>query len=363
MLLTIPYEYFRPWQYQLVSTIVGLICAFMCMILSNKRLIKGNHNNILPFVFVIVLIFYIGRRPISSFVDTWLYTLMFNLVQSGEWHELPPTEPFWSWIEDIFINLGTASDWLLCIAAFYIGGMALATYRWLPRHYMIGLIFCFTSFSFYTFATNGIRNGMATSIAMVAISLIDTKNKSTTSTLIAIGLFVIAIQTHTSLVLTFGAAIVAFFMKGTKLSFRIWIACLILGFLFNGFFLLFFSWASEDERMIKYATSNNLEYTKTYFRWDFVTYSALPIVVGYIATIKKKVSDGKYTFLLNTYIITNAIWLLICEINFSNRFAYLSWFLYPVVVAYPLCKFNMFKNQGAILGMVLIGLMVLTIIL
>lgn len=359
----IPREYFQPSQYLFVFTAIGLIVAFMCMSMRNKELLKGKTNNIFPAVLTFALIYYIGRRPLTYFGDSWLYSMMFNMVQNGEWHELPPAEPFWNWFQEIFINLGDASDWYLGIAFFYVGGMALATYRWLPRHFMIGLIFCFTSLSFYAFATNGIRNGMATSIAMVGISLIDIKNKNITSTIIASCLFLVAVQTHSSLAITFSASVVAYFIKSTKLSFRIWIVCLLLGFFFNSFFQGLFGWLSEDQRMMNYSTMVSEQYTKSFFRWDFILYSSLPIVLGYIATIKKHISDGKYTFILNTYILANSFWLLINEITYSNRFAYLSWFIYPIVVAYPLCKFEIFKNQGTVIGLILIGLMTLTIIL
>lgn len=359
----IPREYFQPSQYLFVFTAIGLIVAFMCMSMRNKELLKGKTNNIFPAVLTFALIYYIGRRPIACYGDSWLYSMMFNMVQTGVWHELPPSEPFWNWFQDIFINISDASDWYLGIAVFYVGGMALATYRWLPRHFIIGLIFCFTSFSFYSFATNGIRSGMATSIAMVGLSLVDIKDKKLASTIIATCLLLVAYQTHSSLAITIGAAIIAFFLKNTKFAFLIWIICLILGFLFNSSFQALFSWVTSDEKMSRYANIVDTQYVKMYFRWDFVVYSALPIVIGYYTTIKKGLSDGKYTFILNTYIIANAFWLLICEVAYSNRFAYLSWFLYPIVVAYPLCKFGLFKNQGVVTGLILISLMTLTIIL
>jgi len=30
---------------------------------------------------------------------------------------------------------------------------------------------------------------------------------------------------------------------------------------------------------------------------------------------------------------------------FSNRFAYLSWFIYPLVIAYPLLRMNIWEDQ------------------
>lgn len=40
---------------------------------------------------------------------------------------------------------------------------------------------------------------------------------------------------------------------------------------------------------------------------------------------------------------------MIMNISFSNRFAYLSWFLYPIVLAYPCFEMNIWnQSQGKI---------------
>ena len=36
---------------------------------------------------------------------------------------------------------------------------------------------------------------------------------------------------------------------------------------------------------------------------------------------------------------------MVIRSSFSNRFAYLSWFIYPVVMAYPLLRMNIWKDQ------------------
>jgi hypothetical protein len=38
---------------------------------------------------------------------------------------------------------------------------------------------------------------------------------------------------------------------------------------------------------------------------------------------------------VNTYLLANSLWILLIEANFSNRFAYLSWFMMPWVLLYP----------------------------
>ena len=73
----------------------------------------------------------------------------------------------------------------------------------------------------------------------------------------------------------------------------------------------------------------------------------MPILLGYYVVIKRGISDKVYLILLNTYTISNAFWVMIIRANFSNRFAYLSWFMLPIVLAYPLFKFDIWgDSQG-----------------
>ena len=40
---------------------------------------------------------------------------------------------------------------------------------------------------------------------------------------------------------------------------------------------------------------------------------------------------------------------------FSNRFAYLSWFLYPLVIAYPLVNMPLREDQDRLTGLILLA--------
>lgn len=62
----------------------------------------------------------------------------------------------------------------------------------------------------------------------------------------------------------------------------------------------------------------------------------MPILVGYWAVFKKKIDNLKYNRLLSTYLLMNGLWLLCMYAGFTNRIAYLSWFMYPIVLIYPL---------------------------
>ena len=67
----------------------------------------------------------------------------------------------------------------------------------------------------------------------------------------------------------------------------------------------------------------------------------MPILVGYWAVYKKRLQLSKiYTCLLNLYMTLNGTWMLCMYANFTNRIAYLSWFLYPIVLIYPYLNEN-----------------------
>lgn len=88
---------------------------------------------------------------------------------------------------------------------------------------------------------------------------------------------------------------------------------------------------------------------QTGFRIDFVVYSAMPVIMGYWVIIKQKIESEMYQFLLNLYLVTNSVWMLCMYANFTNRIAYLSWFLYPIVLIYPLLNLEIIPDQYKLL--------------
>lgn len=346
------------------TSIISLCYAIYLSCKSDNKLLKGSSISFISLLLIILSIIYIGTRPIWCYSDTGLYTMIFNLVQSGHWSKLPSDsiEPVWSFIEYICIDITDASGWLFVIAVLYIWGMCIAAYRWLPKHFLIAIIFLFTAYSFWGYATNGIRNGMATSIAMLGLSFFMRTKKEM---ILGYALLIIAMLTHKSCMLVIVAATIALFLTNTKTNITLWLFCIVLNLIFPEYFKSLFSNLIDDNRMVNYLSldvSKEL-FSITGFRWDFLLYSALPILIGWFAISKQKIADKTYSFLLHTYIFSNAFWVLINTAAYSNRFAYLSWFLYPIVLIYPFCKFKFLKNQSVILGLLLIGMTAFTYIM
>lgn len=345
------------------TTILGAIYAFFLFSKTDNAIVREKNIVLIPILIIIISILYIGTRPLWCYTDTALYTTIFKLVQTGIWEQLPgdTQEPLWALIEYICIDITTASNWLVVIATLYIGGIAIATYRWLPHHFFIITIFVITSFSFFGYATNTIRNGMACSLAMIGLSFAYNTKKNY---IIAALLLLASYNIHNSTILICVATIISYFFKRTKVYITIWLICIVLSLIFQGQLKTFVSSIIEIDRLNSYLSiENSYYYYKQGFRWDFILYSSLPILIGAYVIRKNHNIDDTYINLINMYIISNSFWVLINTAAYSDRFAYLSWFIYPIVIVYPFCKFRLFKYQGFVLGILLIANIITTYIL
>ena len=70
-----------------------------------------------------------------------------------------------------------------------------------------------------------------------------------------------------------------------------------------------------------------------------------------------------FNVLANTYLLCNSFWVMMIRANFSNRFAYLSWFLYPIVLAYAVIRLHLWKDQDRKAGLILLAHALFTIVM
>ena len=97
-------------------------------------------------------------------------------------------------------------------------------------------------------------------------------------------------------------------------------------------------------------------FNKTGFRYDFLIYCFIPILVGYFYILKTDIKDNIYITFLKTYTLANAFWILVNQVPFSNRFAYLSWFLMPIIIFYPIIFYPINpKYRGLTIAVTFIG--------
>lgn len=303
------------------------------------------------------IIFY-GQRPNSArFGDSYLYRHMFYMFKDGILMQ-NNTSSEWLWVKitSLCAKSFDHSTYFTIISAGYFGFTFIACKKLTPNNVFISFLFFLGAFSTITYAVNGIRNGLACSIALMAIAYLATSRKYLP---LAIALAIAAMGIHKSTTLPMAALFAsAYFVKSFKTAYYFWIASILISLVAGGAVTSFFASFGFDDRFSHYAMGSvdASKFSRTGFRWDFLIYSMMPIVLGYYTVIKRGIYDRTYLILLNTYTLANAFWVMVIRANYSNRFAYLSWFMYPIVLAYPLLKLDIWgPEQGKRLAQIMLA--------
>lgn len=324
-----------------------------------NRVHQYKKNEILALLLGFLVILFIGCRPISGvFVDMPMYAHVYNNIY-GE-NTLYDSRGEW-----VFYLIGTTckefglSDkmYFLILSFIYYGCMVLACWRLMRRNFFLALIFCFTSFSCFSYGVNGLRNGVGCSLILLSITFL---GKDKWNLAIAIVLMFLALNIHRSTLLPSVCALVSmFWLRNTKMAIFFWVASILISALIGNYVTEFFVNLGFDDRMEQYANLDQSETITTIdqlsgFRIDFIIYSIMPIIMAWYVTIKRNFKDKTYNIIAITYILSNAFWIMVIRSEQSNRFAYLSWFLYPLVIAYPLLRMNIWEDQDKKTGIILL---------
>lgn len=211
-----------------------------------------------------------------------------------------------------------------------------------PPHGVLLMLFCYGAFEFYPFAVNGIRNGIACSFVIMALACL-CNNKKT----LAIVLSFVAVGFHKSTILPIVMMFFTYYINSPKCMYFVWAVSIIISLAIGGYIDNFLAMINYDQRLADNIQNNDADglILEHRFRWDFLLYSSMPIILGWYTIFKRKVYNNTYLILLGTYIYANSFWVMAIRAIFSNRIAYLSWFIYPIVLAYPLLNFPVFKKQ------------------
>ena len=297
----------------------------------------------------LVVIWFLGLRPISGeFGDMWLYSLNFfgsddaiysSIQFGGEW--------LWRDLTIFCRRIGmNVHEYFLTIELGYVGFMLAATWVLTRRNLWVGMLFFFVAFSFFSYGTNGIRNGLACSIELLAIALFAKRGYERTFGLI---LMFLAMGIHRSTMLPSAAAFATIYViKDTKIALRFWLASIAISLVAGPYVEQLFSAIGFDDRMSSYSQSvlrGSDMFSHSGFRWDFLLYSSFPVAMIWYVTKIRRFSDVAYTMISNAYLLCNGFWIMVIRAAFSNRFAYLSWFIYPLVIFYPLLRMSIWKDQ------------------
>lgn len=343
----IPPEVYK-YIYNIVIGFIGLIYYHHLVGRPAKNMIERPIKSHYKTIFLAVLvILFIGLRPVSAaFSDMLGYADMYNnyiyrdsdIGEKGLW-----------WLAELCHMLDfNSSIWFLVVCAVYYGFTLKSAKLLSPNNWDYIFITYLIAFSTLAYATNGIRNGLATASLLLgmALFLTPTGNKKHMSLL----LFAYAYLTHKSVILPTVCFFASYYFIDFKKSLFFWIFAIFISLTAGDTVSNFFVGLGFDDRLDGYLIDvDHTGFSHAGFRWDFILYSIMPICLGYYILVRKGIHNRIYEVLISTYVLTNAFWVMVIRAQFSDRFAYLSWFMYSIVVAYPLFSVDIWGiKQGRI---------------
>ncbi len=304
--------------------------------------VVGRYNNTdkpenpLNSIFVcIILILFIGLRPLSYvFVDTMNYVFFWANTSNYTFDPNATNLLF----DNLFGFMATSgfevTDFFLLISCIYYGGMLVACRKLFPANTLLAFLVCAVAFSTFTYGTNGIKAGAAASLFLVGLAYRKNIVVSVIFVLLSWGF-------HHSMQLPVAAYVLALFFKNDKWYFYGWSFCLLMAFLHISYFQNLFGSMSDEGGQSYLITNVGDDWGgKMGFRYDFVLYSAVPVAIGYYIKKHKIIIDDLYDFILHVYLVCNGVWMLCMYASFTNRIAYLSWSIMPIVLIYPYFKYK-----------------------
>jgi hypothetical protein len=344
----IPVSYYTHVYYNFIL----LVLVLGVIKLSSKPAILQGKKEYKSMVLLIIVLLYMGLRPISGvFTDMVNYNYIFEQFAMG--YEIDVNgDILWNSFMKFCSAVMTAKMFFFICALLYVVPLYVASKKWLGANRYYLFLMALASFSFWTYGTNGIRNGVATSLFVLGLSYSNNKK------LISFLIFFIALNIHQSILIPLFAFVLTIFFKDPKKYLLGWLLAIPLSLLLGSFWETFFASLGLGGDRVRYLTGGNINndsFAYTGFRWDFVLYSASAIYAGYYFIVKRKFKDIVYIQLFNVYVTANAFWILVIRANFSNRFAYLSWFLMAFIIFYPFLKWNFIKNQQRVLAYCMIA--------
>lgn len=340
-----PSLYYPVYMYSLLFLTIGYTASISKY---GTFLIQRNTNQPLVLIYIFLFVLLMGLRPISGyyFGDTSNYAQSYNLFVNGILQYNPDSsEWLFEWLMYQCSQVMDVHGFFLLVEILYVLPVLWTCKKLVPNHAILMFLVCMGAFSFFTYGTNGIRNGMACSLIIAALAWV---HGNLMQKVIGGMLAFLAFNIHRSTALPIVCILATFFVKDTRLILGWWIASIFLSLVVGGPIEAFFTGLGFDDRLSSYATDDSADamFSSTGFRWDFLLYSAMPILLGYYVVIKRKIWDKNYLLLLHTYILCNSFWVMMIRASYSNRFAYLSWFLYALVLIYPCLKLPIWKDQG-----------------
>jgi hypothetical protein len=333
--------------------LVITLIASIELVSARVRLLPSKMHQIKVFLLLAFVVGFIGLFPAGSGSDkqTYLYLFQnnFNITFDKDYG--------WIYYNYLIRSVVSSSTiYFIITAIIYIAGYYLFLKKNVPLHYLYYILLTtFGSLGFLSYGVNAIRAGIALSLFMIAISYSE-KN------IIFVTISLLAILIQKSIIIVLFAFLVTHFFTKYKWYIGLWFLFLLFSILNINIITDFIqnNFSVVDPRVVEYLGSKKNELYKSGFRYDFLLYSIIPIGIGFYYLNRMKFKNAVYLRLYNIYLLVNALWLLVIRIPFTDRFAYLSWFLFPILLLYPLFLIKDIKNRNRKIALIMISIVLTT---
>lgn len=299
---------------------------------------------IVGWIIVVVSAFYIGNREIEIGIDTRQYNSNFRFFELNSWSDWDKITDFgFYYFMWICAKLFPWNIFLILSALVYIGGAYIGMKGLFGKFSLFSLLVFVISPNFFQFSINVMRNGFAASIFILSFFYYQRPK-------IMYSIMTFACLCHISMILPFLFFILTRNILTIRATFILWLCSLFLqicGFSV-GSIAQFFMTADLYDGYISGQMDQEVQSWSSFF-----LYGMSPVMVAIYFIWLKNYRDRFYIHLLNVFLIAQSIYIQVMNVEFALRFAYLSTFLMPVLLLYPLLKKRYWNYQYLCISFIL----------
>ena len=327
----------------------AVVCLLMIYVALNPNM-RSKEYPLIPYAMGSLLFWFLAIwlavRPISVyFGDMMNYMIAFQGYLYTD--EINSQGDYLFEVMMLFFakNFNAEAFFFFCTMLYFIP-IYLAYRRIFKSFWPLVFILSTIVIAFYGFAVNGIRNGIAAQIFLLGLAL--PKRVSWILILTSIGF-------HSSMLIPALGYFSAIVVRQVRFYFMFWLLALFTSIVYSDFGELMQTLGLTNNKLDGYISDDSLahEFSMTGYRYDFVLYSAFPVGVAAYYIFKRNFKDAFYNHMTSVYLFANAIFILMNEMLFSNRFAYLSWFMMTIILIYPIYKLRTKQDVNVLLVIIL----------
>ena len=331
----------------------------------NQRNIRA-FNKLFLLLFVITIVVALATYPDELNFDKSRYRMMYLSYLGESSADLEYKDIGWSFY---VLLCGKMLGWnvdfyFIFTAAVYISGYYHFARHFFPKKtYGYFIVFAVGCLGFSAYGVNTIRAGIALSFFLHFMVLF--VHKGTLWKYVAFFFAFCSILVHKSMIIPFSAFILSKYLKNNIYYVSFWLICFMASAINIDMSKLFDAFGFVDERVVDYIEgSNTISDYQSGFRIDFIIYSLVPMAFWSYYRLKKNIDDIYTSHLVRMYLFSNAIWLLAIRIHYTDRLAYLSWFMIPMILLLPIFNYQgRFKSPQNAMLLVMAVFMTLPILL